>query len=146
MYIYWAKFKQTTSQCVHILHDSLAGNHLNLLSINLFSAFVSANCFCTKSWRLVKKHSATRLQSTIISALTSPKSSKILHVVPFWENSALLETGTCTVLSPLQPGQNYYLARSTGHMCWRWKFPKVHWMILEHSGRYLRGVRVNRSV
>ena len=55
------------------------------------------------------------------------------------------------VLSPLQMGQNYYLARSTGHKCWIWKinenawcilkirafFPKVHWWISEDSGRFL---------
>ena len=55
------------------------------------------------------------------------------------------------VLSPLQMGQNYYLARSTGHKCWIWKingnawyiseiracFQNVHWRILEDSGRFL---------
>ena len=65
------------------------------------------------------------------------------------------------VLSPLQMGQNYYLARSTGHKCWIWKinenawcifedkgmFPKVHWRILEDSGSFLaripRGLWLN---
>ena len=51
------------------------------------------------------------------------------------------------VLLPLQMGQNYYLARSTGRMKDQWKcmvhfkdkgmFPKVHWRILEDSGRFL---------
>ena len=53
--------------------------------------------------------------------------------------------------SPPQMGQNYYLARSTGHKVLNTKdqrkcmvhfedkgmFPKVHWRILEDSGRFL---------
>ena len=35
------------------------------------------------------------------------------------------------VLSPLQMGQNYYLARSTGLKCWIWKINENAWCILK---------------
>ena len=75
------------------------------------------------------------------------KSFEILQVALFWE----------VVLSSVQMRQNYYLARSTGHM-WIMKdqlkcmvhfedkgmFPKVHWWIQEDSG-ISRGLGLNDS-
>ena len=42
-----------------------------------------------------------------------PISSKILQGALFWK----IQHCWKLVLSPLQMGQNYYLARSTGHKC-----------------------------
>ena len=112
-------------------------------------------------YHIIRKHTAL-LKNThnflklmwTWSTLTTPNPAKSSKGHFFFGN---IQHRWKLVLSPLQMGQNYYLARSSGHKCWIWKinknawcilkdmFPKVHWWILEDSwGRFL--ARISRGL
>ena len=104
----------------------------------LFRANTSYMVVPTSLLIIVTSYHYTMIVYKSLTAPNPPKSSKghfFGKIQRCWK----------LVLSPRQMGQNYYLARSTGHKCWIWKdqqkcmvhfedkgmFPKVHWRILE---------------
>ena len=65
--------------------------------------------------------------SLIFLSLTTPNPPKSSKWHFFRKNQHYWKL----VLSPLQMGQNYYLARSTGHKCLIWKINENAWYILK---------------